>query len=126
MAASSSRTPAASRAADAQQAQADGNDTSTSADPNLQTLTNESPTEPSLTEGGKIAQNEADLPADRPGFHCGYCGRPVGPEGQHWNEKGEAVPGQHAGTLVVADNWPEVQVDTTVDASAEDTTETEK
>lgn len=66
-------------------------------------------TESNLTDSGRIATHKDDLDADRPGFHCGYCGQDVGPEGQHWNEKGEAVANPHAGTLVVANNWPENQ-----------------
>lgn len=102
MAPSTPRNPTTpSRAADVEQAQNDNKDTTTSNDPQVQSLNS--------TDSDRIASNLEDLPADRPGFHCGYCGQPVGPEGQHWDEKGNAVSGQHAGTLVVADNWPEVQ-----------------
>jgi hypothetical protein len=66
-------------------------------------------TDVNITEGGRAATHRDQLPTDRPSFHCGYCGEPVGPEGQHWNEEGDAKEGAHAGTMVVADNWPEQQ-----------------
>jgi len=43
-------------------------------------------------------------------FHCGYCGQRVGSEGQHTDPvSGEATMPEHAGTLVVADDWPALQ-----------------
>lgn len=39
------------------------------------------------------------------GYHCGYCGQPVGAEGQHYNSNGETVETPHAHTMVVADRW---------------------
>ena len=118
--ATSSRTPAAkpetSSEADVKQAAADGKNNETSNDPNLRAQT----TEPTLTEGGRIATNQGQLEADRPGFHCGYCGQPVGPEGQHWDAKGEATGNPHAGTLVVSDQWPEAQVDVQAEAAKAD------
>lgn len=63
-----------------------------------------------IVEGGTLSDNISNLPADRPGFHCGYCGAPVGPEGQHYDAvTGDVTTVEHAGTLVVADNWPENQ-----------------
>lgn len=63
-----------------------------------------------VTEGGRAVADRDSLDPNRPGFHCGYCGKPVGPEGQHWDDViGEVVESQHAGTLVVADSWPENQ-----------------
>lgn len=43
------------------------------------------------------------------GYHCGICGQPIGAEGQHYNNEGEQVTASHANTMVVADNWPELQ-----------------
>lgn len=105
--------PAASREADVEQAKRDNRDTARSNDPEVQSLN------PISEPNTRIATNVADLPDDRPGFHCGYCGQPVGPEGQHWDEKGEATGNPHAGTLVVADNWPEVRQDTSAPADTE-------
>ena len=104
--AASNRTPAA-KPDDVSQARTDGRDNSTSNDPEVRATTTTS--DANITEGGRIATNKEDLSADRPGFHCGYCGQPVGPEGQHWDAQGDATDPGHVGTLVVADNWPENQ-----------------
>lgn len=43
-------------------------------------------------------------------YHCGYCGEAVNSEGAHTDAvTGELRMPNHAGTLVVADNWPALQ-----------------
>ncbi len=112
-----SRTPAANRTtaddADTNKAVTDGRDNQASNDPDVRATTEGQNVQEgdtaNLTEGQRIASHQDQIEAGRPGYHCGYCGAPVGPEGQHWDSKGNAVPGNHAGTMVVADNWPENQ-----------------
>lgn len=56
----------------------------------------------------------ADTPASQTReqtFHCGYCGQRIGTGGEHYDDTkdGEEVTSTHAGTLVVADNWSDLQ-----------------
>lgn len=57
-----------------------------------------------------VTEGESRLNRDgATGYHCGICGQSIGAEGQHYNNDGEQVTASHANTMVVADNWPDLQ-----------------
>lgn len=75
---------------------------------------NPTPIQPgdNLAPKATLADNPNNAPGGTgTGFHCGICGQPIGSEGQHTNANGEQVTTPHAQTLVVADNWPQLQDD---------------
>lgn len=75
---------------------------------------NPTPIEPgdNLAPRATLADNPNNAPGGTgTGFHCGICGQPIGAEGQHTNANGDQVETPHAQTMVVADNWPQLQDD---------------
>lgn len=68
---------------------------------------------PTVHEGDRLApgattSGNSAIP-NGTGFHCGVCGRPVGKQGEHYDEDGDQVETPHATTMVVADDWAEKQ-----------------
>lgn len=80
---------------------------------NVGTATNPPSASETLPEGTPVDPTSGPQGAPSPhttGFHCGYCGQPVGREGEHFNAEGEAAAAPHANTMVVADDWANRQV----------------
>lgn len=70
---------------------------------------------PTVNEGDKLpplgSLSGNVLPPEGTGFHCGICGQVIGKQGQHYDGDGEVTEVPHANVMVVADNWPDKQVE---------------
>jgi hypothetical protein len=102
-------------------AAANTTDTATQADPlrpeteNVGTATNAPSASETLAEGTPVDPTSgpqgapSPLNADgRTGYHCGYCGAITTADNQHLDAStGEVRMPEHAGVMVVADNWAE-------------------